>query len=97
MRTFTQYFEERENSIFSRVKSALRIFLENRQGLLQRIEVKLTPEQVAEPFGELTFQGADKDTLEHAIKRVEELATQMDRNAGSNLYEALSNLMHRAD
>ena len=97
MRSFKQYLEEQEGSIFGRIKSALGTFIENRQGLLQDKRLGFDPDEVAEPFGELTFDGADKATLEDAIKKVEKLATRIDDNAGSNLYEALSDLVHRAD
>lgn len=97
MRTFKQYLEERENSTFSRIVRALCTFVENRQGLLQDLEIKFDPNELTEPFGELSFEGADKPALEDAIQKVEKLATQIDGNAGSSLYEALSDLAHMAD
>jgi len=97
MKTFTQYMEEMENSTFKRIMNALRKFIENRQGLLQTLEMKFDPRRLAGLFGGLSFEGADRPALEDATQKVEELATKIDRNAGSNLFDALSNLNHMAD
>ena len=97
MKTFKQYMEEMQNSTFQRIMVALHKFIENRQGLLQDIEIRFNPSKLGGAFGELTFEGADKPALEDATRRVEELAVKIDGNAGSNLYDALSNLTHMAD
>jgi len=97
MKTFKQYLEGRGKSISQRITDALHAFVRNRQGLLHDIEVEIDPDEIAEPFGELNFVGADKPALEDAIQRVEKLSTQIDKGAGSNLYGVLSDLAHMAD